>query len=79
MSVHRLRRRYLPGPIVPCIERLLDAAQAGTLTGLAFIAFVDGHGYIADTCGDASTELEETRRILKQLDLKLARRQINNR
>jgi hypothetical protein len=79
MTVHRLQRRHMPGAIVPCIERLLEAAHAGTLTGLAFVAFVDGHGYIADTCGEASTELAETRRILKQLDVKLARRQLNNR
>ena len=79
MKVHALKRRAYPSSLLPCLERLTDAAADGTLTGLAFVGFIDGHAFIADTCGEASIDVESTRKMLRRLDAKLAKRQLNGR
>ena len=74
-NVRTLIRKKLPSDTVSCIEKLLQHAQAGALTGLAFVAYMDGSGYIADTCGEATEKPHHTLDMIDKLRSKL-RKQI---
>jgi hypothetical protein len=74
--VYKLRRLSLPAELVPLLERLTKSARVGRLTGIAFVALLDDHGYLADSFGEANDDLAQTRLLLEALDLKLARRQL---
>lgn len=60
------------GDTVRCVATLLREARRGNLTGLAFVAFVEQKGFIANACGDAMREPTETLFYLRDLDAKLA-------
>lgn len=72
MNVYRLKRKKIPPHTVKCLEELLNHGSSGKLTGIAFVAYVEG-GYIADACGDARDKPDQTRFMLKRLDAKLAK------
>jgi hypothetical protein len=38
---------------VKCLETLLREARKGKLTGIAFAGIIKGHGYIANSAGEA--------------------------
>lgn len=58
-----------------CLEKLLRQVESegGNLTGLAFIAHVEGKGWIADACGTAYERPHEALEQLPGLDAKLSR------
>ena len=74
-NVFTLRRTNSPAETVACLKKLLARAEHPSLplTGLAFVAYVDDTGYIADACGKARAEPEQTRQLLHALDAKLKR------
>lgn len=73
-NVYDFQRRRLPKSPILCLETLLVHAKAGQLTGIAFVGLLPGKRYIADACGDAAQDVEETRRLLLAFEAKLARR-----
>jgi hypothetical protein len=77
-QIIQLRRR-LPSSAVSCLRKLTDHAEAGEITGVAFVCLIDGGKYIADTCGDASGQHTVVRDLLKALDAKIAKRQLTGR
>ena len=74
-NVRTLIRKKLPSDTVSCIETLLEHAKNGSLTGLAFVAFMDGSGYIVDACGEATEKPHHTLSMIDRLRSKL-RKQI---
>jgi hypothetical protein len=75
-NVYHLRRLRLPSETSPLLAKLQAASARGACTGVAVIAFLDGHGYIAETTGEANEDLAQTRLLLKAFDAKLAKRQL---
>lgn len=69
-------RVHLPSPVHECLAKLHDRKHL--VRGLAFVCILDG-SYIADTCGVASEEPDQTRLLLKALDAKIAKRQLKDR
>lgn len=57
---------------VQCCTTLQREARRGRLTGLAFIGFVEGHGFIANAAGDALQDPALSIFLLRTLDAKLA-------
>lgn len=72
-NVYHLVRRGPPASLVKCLERLTAQAQAGKLTGIAFIALLEDRAFIADACGECRDRPEETRALVPSLDSKLGR------
>jgi hypothetical protein len=72
-------RRRLPSGAVACLRKLTTHAEAGVITGVAFVCLVNDSKYIADTCGDASGQHTVVRDLLKALDAKIAKRQLRDR
>lgn len=74
-NVYKLRAHRYPIDTKKCVEKILaglnDAKKP--ITGLAFVAYVDDTGFIADACGKARAEIHETRLMLRELDAKLAK------
>lgn len=75
-TIYKWRRMSLPGETGECIKKL-DAAHAkGRVKGIAFVAILDGNGYVAETCGEASTDLDGTIKLLRVFEAKLVKRQL---
>jgi hypothetical protein len=72
-NVYRLRARKMPLDTRACLERLLADVDTRPLVGIAFVAYVDDSGFIADACGKAREQPGHTREMLRALDNKLAR------
>lgn len=74
-NVYRIRSHRFPSDTRKCLERLLAHVddQDRPIAGIAFIAYIDDSGFIADACGKARLEIHETRLMLRSLDAKLAR------
>lgn len=72
MAVTHLKTR-LPRATIRCCQKLLAEAEAGRLTGIAFVALLP-HGFIADACGEAHNDPEAARQMVAVLDAKLAKR-----
>jgi hypothetical protein len=72
-------RRRLPSSAVSCLQKLTEHAEAGEITGVAFVCLVNDDKYIADTCGDARGQHTLVRNLLKSLDAKIAKRQLKDR
>jgi hypothetical protein len=72
MAVAHLSAR-IPRATIRCCRQLLRAAEAGRLTGLAFVAMVP-EGFVADACGEAHNDPATARQMVAVLDAKLAKR-----
>lgn len=62
----------VPNDTVQCLAELLRQAKKGVVTGLAFVAYLDGRGYIVNSAGQAHEDPTRTRGMLRALDDKLA-------
>lgn len=72
-DIHHLTPR-IPRATIRCLTTLLEKAQAGKITGVAFIALLP-HGFIADACGEAHNAPEVVRKeMLPVLDAVLAKK-----
>ena len=71
-NVYRLRPDNLPTEIVACLEELCAQAKRGNVSGIAFVAFVEGYGFVANAAGTAFSDPTYTRGMLCALDDKLA-------
>lgn len=74
MSVYTLWPDQLSTEVVKCTAQLAAHARRGRVTGIAFVAYVDGYGYIANAAGTAIADPTNTRGMLSALDDKLALR-----
>lgn len=57
---------------VQCCTTLQREARRGRLTGLAFIGYVEQHGFVANAAGDAYRDPALSLFLLRTLDAKLA-------
>ena len=73
MSLHQLFDDTLSKETKRCVRKLNQQSEAGHVKGVAFIAYVQNHGFIANAAGAALEDIEETRRMLRVLDRKLAK------
>ena len=73
-NIYHLRHRRFPNDTRRVLERLLEhtTQENFPLDGIAFVAFIDEHGFVADAIGRALHEPTEARRMLTVLDAKLA-------
>ena len=74
-NVRTLRSRKFPNDVRACLKRLLAHVDdpGRELDGIAFVAFLDDSGFIADACGKARADPAQTRLMLHALDAKLAK------
>lgn len=73
-NVYFLRPDDLPTDTVKCLTRLAAEARRGRVTGIAFVAYIEGYGFIANSAGEAYDNPSLTRGFLNALDDKLALR-----
>lgn len=78
MSVYVLWPDSLPTDVMKCTAQLAAYARKGRITGIAFVAYVDGAGFIANAAGDALTDAVTTRGMVASLSDKLAGRVTGN-
>ena len=71
MTVHKLFDDNLSHDTTLCLRKLWMQAEKGNVYGVAFVAYVQNHGFIANAAGEAMRDIEETRRMLRVLDRKL--------
>lgn len=71
-NIYRLQPDELPTETVKCLAILSAQARRGTVKGIAFIAYIEGYGFIANAAGEAMENPHLTRGMLKALDDKLA-------
>lgn len=71
-KVYRLRPDNLSTQIVACLAELHMQARRGKVSGIAFVAYIEGHEYIANAAGAAFDDPTSTRGMLCALDDKLA-------
>lgn len=74
-NVFVLRPRRLPQDVRKTLELLLAHVddQERPIAGIAFVAYIDDAGYIAEAVGRARDLPGETRKMLRKLDSKLER------
>lgn len=73
-NVYTLWPDQLPTETVKCLAELQAQARKGVVTGVAFVAYIDGFGFIANSTGEAYENPNLTRGMLLALDDKLAQR-----
>lgn len=73
-NVYTLRPDNLPTETVQCLAELLTHAKRRRVNGIAFIAYVEGYGFIANAAGEAYDNVTLTRGMLLALIEKLAKR-----
>lgn len=56
-----------------CMRKLTRHAEDGTFTGIAFIGYIEGRGWIADVCGYARHSPLDAKDMLPALDAKLTK------
>ncbi len=71
-SVYTLRPDDLSPDTVKCLAQLHTQAKRGVVIGFAFVAYVEGYGFIANAAGHALADPTNTRGMLNALDDKLA-------
>lgn len=59
--------------MLACMRRLLHQAERDLFTGIAFVGYVEGKGWMSDSCGVARERPIEAREQLPALDAKLSR------
>lgn len=73
-NIYTLRPDRVSHDTIQCLATLLRHAKTGAVTGIGFVAFVEGHGYIVNSAGDAYENPTLTRGMIQALDNKLALR-----
>jgi hypothetical protein len=73
-NVYLLRPDDLPTDTAKCLATLAAQARRGAVKGIAFVAYIDGYGFIANAAGEAYDNPSLTRGMLSALDDKLALR-----
>ena len=73
MTLHQMFDDNLSKDTKKCVRKLNQQSEAGHVKGVAFIAYVQDHGFIANAAGAALEDIDETRRMLRVLDRKLAK------
>lgn len=73
-NVYYLRPDNLSPDVVKCLAEMHAQAKRGRLSGIAFIAYVEDYGFIANAAGKAFEDPTLTRGMLNALDDKLALR-----
>jgi len=73
-NVYTLFPDSLSTEVVKCTAQLAAHARRGRVMGIAFVAYVEGHGFIANAAGAALEDPTNTRGMLNALDDKLAMR-----
>jgi hypothetical protein len=71
-NIYTLRPDNLSQDTVKCLAQLHTQAKRGLVVGFAFVAYVDGYGFIANAAGQALKDPNNTRGMIKALDDKLA-------
>ncbi len=72
MNVYHLRPDNIPNDsTVKCLTELLKQARRGAITGIAFVAYIEGNAYIANSAGAAYQDPNLTRGMLLALSDKL--------
>lgn len=71
-NVYTLRPDQLSQETVKCLSQLHTQAKRGVVYGIAFVAYIDGYGFIANAAGEALKDPNNTRGMLRALDDKLA-------
>lgn len=71
-NVYVLKPDELPSETVKCLGTLHSQARRGRVTGIAFVAYIEGYGYIANSAGDAYDNPTLTIGMLDALRSKLA-------
>ena len=72
-NIYRVRPDNISTDIVLCLSQLHTQALRGTLTGIAYVAYIEEHSFIANAAGAALDDPTHTRGMLSALDDKLAR------
>lgn len=71
-NVYYLKPDNLPtNDVLKCLSVLTAQARRRRVTGIAFVAYVDGHGFIANAAGDAYDDPNNTLGMLRALERKL--------
>lgn len=71
-NVYHLRPDTIPNDsTVKCLTELLRHARSGQITGVAFVAYIKGNEYIANSAGMAYEDPNLTRGMLIALSDKL--------
>lgn len=70
-NVYTLRPDDLPSETVKCLGHLHSGAKRGRVTGIAFVAYIEGYGFIANSAGDAYENPTLTLGMLNALRAKL--------
>ena len=61
MTIHHLVPDCLPqSDVAACCAALHANAKQGKLTGIAFVAYIEGQGFIANSAGNAYNNLTLT-------------------
>jgi len=71
-NIYTLRPDALSQETVKCLGQLHTQAKRGLVVGFAFVAYVEGYGFIANAAGQALKDPNNTRGMLLALDDKLA-------
>lgn len=70
-NIYSLHPDDLPSETVKCLGILHGRAKRGKVTGIAFVAYIDGYGFIANSAGDAYENAALTLGMLNALRRKL--------
>lgn len=73
-NVYEFRVTRLPNDIKKALALLLKHTEdpaSYRIDGLAFVAYLDDHGYITGAVGKAREQPRETRKMLRALDARL--------
>lgn len=73
-NIYTLHPDDLPTDTVKCLATLTAHARRGRVKGVAFIAYIDGYGFIANAAGEAYENPTLTLGMLNALRAKLERR-----
>ena len=74
-NVYYLRPDNLPtGDVEQCMAILYAQSKRRIVSGVAFVAYIEGYGFIANSVGKAYDDPTYTRGMLRALDDKLALR-----
>lgn len=73
-NVYTLWPDQLSNETVECLAELHAQALKGNVIGIAFVAYIEGFGFIANSAGEAYNDVSRTRGFLAALDDKLAQR-----
>ena len=73
-NVYTLRPDTISNETVRCLAQLHSEARKGRVLGVGFVAYIEGHGFIANAAGDAYHDPNNTIGMLFALAKKLSLR-----